>query len=124
ASIYLTKADFEMLSNTTLEVLSEINPAFELEPDQRYIASFLGKTREYSEWLREGVVQSLILTSILGCELNFDLPIKANNWVDNIISEFLKSEDPIVWKSFESKLPLIAEASPNAFLNAVEKLLS
>lgn len=34
ASIYLTKADFEMLSNTTLEVLSEINPAFELEPDQ------------------------------------------------------------------------------------------
>lgn len=124
ASIYLTKADFEMLSNTTLEVLSEINPAFELEPDQRYMASFLGKTREYSEWLREGVVQSLILTSILGCELNFDLPIKANNWVDNIISEFLKSEDPIVWKSFESKLPLIAEASPNAFLNAVEKLLS
>ena len=124
ASTYLTKADFEMLANTTIEVLSEINPAFELEPDQRYMASFFGKTREYSDWLREGVVQSLILTSILGCELNFDLPTKANIWVDNIIAEFLKSEDPIVWKSFESKLPLIAEASPNAFLSSVEKLLS
>ena len=124
ASIYLTKADFEMLANTTIEVLSEINPAFELEPDQRYMASFLGKIREYSDWLREGIVQSLILTSILGSELNFDLPMKANLWVDNIINEFLKSENSLVWKSFESKLPLIAEASPNAFLSSVERLLS
>lgn len=124
ASMYLTKADFEMLANTTIEVLSEINPAFELEADQRYMASFLGKTREYSGWLREGVVQSLILTSILGYELNFDLPLKANLWVDNIVSEFIKTEDPIVWKSFESKLPLISEASPNVFLSVVKKLLS
>ncbi|NBG67154.1 hypothetical protein [Acidiluteibacter ferrifornacis] len=123
ASIHLGKADFEMLSNSVLEVLSEINPAFDLEADKRYMASIYGKTREYSGWVREGVVQSLILTSILGDDLNFNLPVKADVWIDNIIREFLKTDDKLLWKSFESKLPLIAEASPTSFLSAVENLI-
>ena len=122
ASIHLSKSDFDLLNNSTIEILSEINPAFELEADKRYMAAIYGKTREYSSWAREGVVQSLILTSILGDELKFNLPGKASLWVDSIIAEFLKTEDKLLWKSFEGKLPLIAEASPSSFLSAVENL--
>ena len=63
------------------------------------------------------------MTSIFGDKLEFSLPIKAELWVDGIIAGLLKTDDPLVWKSFESKLPLIAEASPNSFLNALEKHL-
>lgn len=116
ASIYLTRNDFELLYNSVIEILSEINPAFQLLPEQRYMASIYGKNREFSVWIREGVIQSLILTSIFGDKLKFDLPLNAELWVDRIIAELLRTENSEMWKSFEEKLPLIAEASPTAFL--------
>jgi len=121
ASINLTRNDFELLNILAIEILSEINPAFQLLPEQRHMASVYGKRREFSAWIREGVIQSLILTSILGDKLNFDLPFNAELWVDRIIAEFLSADSPELWKSFESQLPLIAEASPTAFLSAIEK---
>ncbi|MCD4747546.1 MAG: hypothetical protein K8R58_14720 [Bacteroidales bacterium] len=123
ASINLTRNDFELLYKSTIEILTEINPAFQLEPEQRYMASIYGKSREFSAWIREGIIQSLILTSIFGDKLRFDLPIKAELWVDRIIADFLSTDNSEMWKSFENKLPLIAEASPSSFLNAVEKHL-
>jgi hypothetical protein len=123
ASINLTRNDFDLLYKSAKEILSEINPAFQLAPEQRNMASIYGKNREFSAWIREGVIQSLILTSIFGDKLKFNLPLKAELWVDKIVAELLSTENPEMWKSFEGKLPLIAEASPTAFLNAVEKLL-
>lgn len=119
----LTRSDFDMLNKSAKEILSEIDPSFHLEPEQRYMASVYGKNREFSAWIREGVIQSLILTSIFGDKLKFDLPLKAELWVDKIVAELLSTENPEMWKSFEGTLPLIAEASPTAFLEAVEKHL-
>jgi hypothetical protein len=123
ASINLTRNDFDLLYKSAKDILLEINPAFQLEPAQRHMASIYGKNRAFSEWIREGVIQSLILTSIFGDKLKFDLPLKAELWVDKIVGELLSTENPEMWKSFESKLPLIAEASPTAFLETVEKYL-
>ncbi len=124
ASRYLTKNDFELLRTSFLEILNEINPAFDLKVEERYMASIHGKTRQYSGWIREGIVQSLILVSIFGEELKLDLPLNGQVWVDRIIAELLDTDDPSLWKSIEGKLPLIAEASPTEFLNAVEKYLA
>lgn len=124
ASINLTRNDFDLLYKSSTEILSEINPAFELLPEQRHMASIYGKNRVFSGWIREGLMQSLILTSIFGDKLRFDLPMSAEYWVDKIIAEFLSTDSPELWKSFESKLPLIAEASPKAFLEAIEKHLA
>lgn len=123
ASRYLTGNDFELLHTSFLKILGEINPAFELDADKRYMASIYGKNRQYSGWIREGIIQSLILTSIFGSRLNFNLPQSADRWVDFIIAEVLNNKSPLFWKSIESKLPLISEASPLEFLNSVEKLL-
>lgn len=124
ASINLTRNDFELLYKSAIEILSEINPAFQLVSEQRHMASIFGKTREFSAWIREGVIQSLILTSIFGDKLKFNLPLNAEIWVDRIVAELLSTDSPEMWKSFEGKLPLIAEASPTSFLDAVEKHLT
>ncbi|WP_346861168.1 hypothetical protein [uncultured Draconibacterium sp.] len=124
ASKYLTRNEFESLYKSTIEILTELNPALELEPEERHLASIYGKKREFSSWIREGVVQSLILTSIFGDKLKFDLPIKAELWVDGIVTELLNSNSSVMWKSLDRLLPLIAEASPSSFLSSVEKYLS
>lgn len=124
ASINLTRGHFDSLKSAALDVLAEINPAFELEPEQRYMASIYGKNWKFSEMIREGLVQSLILTSVFGDKLQFDLPVKAEIWIDTIIAILLSTNNPSLWKSIDSILPLIAEASPASFLNAIEKHLS
>ena len=124
ASRNLTRNDLALLSKSAVDILNEINPAFQLIPEQRQMASVLGKKREYSRWIREGIIQSLIMTSIFGDELQLDMPLKSELWVDGIIGELLKTDNPLIWKSFESMLPLIAEAAPSAFLDAVEKHLN
>ncbi|MBU1052233.1 MAG: hypothetical protein KKC46_00195 [Proteobacteria bacterium] len=124
ASRYLTRKDFELLHISFLEIMSEIDPAFDLKPEERYMASIHGKTRQYSGWIREGIVQSLILVSVFGDKLKLDLPLNGQLWVDRIIAELLNADDSLLWKSIERKLPLLAEASPTEFLNAVEKYLA
>ncbi len=120
---YITGNDFDLLHKSVLIILSEINPVFELESEQRKYAGLMGKNRAFSSWIREGVLQSLILTSILGSKFKLNLPTQANVWVDKIVYELLDSEDSYHWKSLENKLPLIAEASPKAFLDSVSKYL-
>jgi len=124
ASRYLKLDDFNKLQKTLNTILAEINPAFELEPEKRHMASIYGKSRTYSQWIREGIVQSLILASIFGDKLRFDLPTSASNWVDKIVFRLLQNHDPLFWKSIEGLFPLLSEASPDAFLDALEKGLN
>ncbi len=123
ASKNLTRSDFTLLRDSFLDVLGEINPVFDLDPEQRPMASLYGKARQYSGWIREGVTQSLILVSVFGSQLKFDLSISGEAWTDRIVACLLISDDSNLWKSFEHHLPLLAEASPSEFLNQLEKHL-
>src|SRR5687768_6296493 len=44
-----------------VEVLSERDPQFELEPEQRFAADIHGKVRKYSHSLRKGLAETLAL---------------------------------------------------------------
>ena len=123
ASRFLIHNDFDLLKSSFNKIMSEIDPAFKLKPEERSMASLHGKVKKYSEWIREGITQSLILTSFYGDELSFDLPIPSKIWVDNIIKELLKNNDNDFWKSINNQLPLISEASPDSFLDAIEQYL-
>jgi hypothetical protein len=124
AGRYLTRTDFQALQLASIEVLTEIDPAFDLEPEARYMAPIFGKNRQFSSRLREGLCQSLILVSMFGSRLQFDLPSNSEQWVDDVISKIIGKNDPLLWKSFHELLPLLSEASPNEFVNKVEKYLS
>ena len=125
---YLIKDDFNKLSNAVLHIFNEIDPSLELEAKERYLASLYGKEKTYSDWIRKGILQSLILTSLYGERLKLDTPKESEFWVDNVIRKtlnkrLLRSDNILLWKSFESELPLIAEASPSAFLDSIEYCL-
>ncbi len=123
ASRYFVPKDFELLKNSFLKILNEIEPAFEIEPERRHMASIFGIQSKTSEWIRQGLTQSLTLISVFGHGFHLNLPVSSDLWVDGIISTLLNNDNPLLWKSLERKLPLIAEASPNQFLTIVEKYL-
>jgi hypothetical protein len=127
-SPFLTSSDFDNFKNVSLKVLKEIDPSLELEPEKRWMASVYGKISKYSRALREGIAQTLVLIAVFGDKVNsgigLDLPSNSQTWVDNLVWELLSNADWKLWYSLSDILPLIAEASPSSFLDAVEESLS
>jgi hypothetical protein len=127
-SSFLTSSDLENFKNVSFKVLKEIDPSLELEPEKRWMASVYGKISKYSKELREGIAQTLVLIAVFGDKVNsgrgLDLPYNSQTWVDNLVWEILNNADWKLWYSLYDILPLIAEASPSSFLNAVENSLS
>lgn len=123
AARYLTKDDFKRLADAFLEVLTTIDKKFDLSAEDRHKAGWYGIKAVYSQWFREGLIQSLILTSLYGEKLGLDVPGQAVGWVDGLICKLLNTDKLDMWRSLDHDLSLIAEASPNAFMSCVEGLL-
>jgi len=120
ASRYISSNDFELLKNSFLEALNEVSPKRGINYDNLFNSK---KESHYSKWIKEGLSHSIILVAVYGDKLKFDLQISSQLWVDGIVSSLLNSNDINRWQSFETFLPLMAEASPDSFLNAIEKNL-
>lgn len=123
-SNHLSATDFEKLRVCFLEVMKEINPVFELEPEQRSMASLRGEVSAYSGWCLEGLTQSLILVGLHGDKLRFQHRFSAQEWVDSIIKELLYEAPGVLWASRNNEMPLIAEASPKSFFESAYHSLS
>ncbi|VFB14105.1 Plasmid maintenance system antidote protein [Bacteroides heparinolyticus] len=116
----LTRNDFQNLQECFLIAFKIGNPIIEPENKDRF-PTYFNNRRKYSDWSREGLVQSLILAGQIRDKLpNIDNP---QDWVDNIIFNLLNNASGEVWISIDKELPLIAEASPETFLKAVKKSL-
>ncbi len=114
----LTRNDFQNLQECFSIAFKNGNPI--IEPEDRVLTYFSNR-RKYSDWSREGLVQSLILAGQIRGELpNIDNP---QDWVDNIIFDLLNNASGEVWISIDKELPLIAEVSPETVLKAVRKSL-
>ena len=119
-SHYLTKKDFENIKECFSLAFVNGNP--EIEPtDKDDFAAYFSKKRKYSNWSREGIIQSLILVARFGAGLNMP---NSQLWVDNIIHGLLYNTSDEIWISIDNELPLISEASPRSFLNAVSNSLA
>ena len=107
--------DFHRIVN---EVLGEKDPTLELPIETRYMANILGKTRKYSKSLRQGLVDSIARLAI------FKQGGQAN--ADRIVFNLLDPNSPdalVHWISLQDILSEIAEASPNQFLDCLDKIL-
>jgi hypothetical protein len=123
AARYLTKDDFNKLGDAFLTTLNTIDQRFDLPAEDRHKAVWYGIKQVYSRWLREGLLQSLILTSMYGEKLGLDVPGQAVGWVDGLIYKLLNTENLDLWRSLDHDMYLISEASPSAFINCIERLL-
>ena len=114
----LTDQDFQLLEECFIQVYHSGNPVLASQMD---LPDYISKKRTYSDWVREGLVQSLVLISILRVEVCLRDP---QSWVDRIIGGLLLHASGEMWVSIDRELPLIAEASPQIFLQSVSRSLS
>lgn len=119
----ISKNYFERLQQIFLEVFNEVHPRFNLPSPERTLFSNSGKEPSYSSWLREGLSQTMILIGLYGDSLKIHNELSNQAWVDSIIEKLFEGASGELWASLNDDLPLIAEASPNSFLNAVKQSL-
>lgn len=117
-SVLLVDQDFQLLEECFIQAYRSGNPVLESQLD---LPDYITKKRTYSDWVREGLAQSLILISMLQVGVSLRDP---KSWVDRIIGDLLSNARGETWVSINRELPLIAEASPQIFLNSVSLSLS
>lgn len=114
----------DRLQTAAITVLQEKNPQFDLPTEERYMSSIHGKVLAHSHLLRNGLSESLALLgshpkALTSCTLG-----KAETISVLTVREILAEADWVQWASLNDVLPLLAEAAPGEFLDAVEKALN
>jgi transcriptional regulator with XRE-family HTH domain len=119
----LSDDDLQRFETVSLEVLGEPDPACDLPSDERWQANILGKVRTHSGTLRVGLAESLALLGARPPE-HKGLSLDPRTLATHVVRSLLHGKDWKTWASISSELPLLAEAAPDAFLDALEKDLS
>lgn len=120
---YLFDEHLDKFRQIATEVLKELDPKFELSPDERYAANVHGKVLKHSHELRKGLAESLALLgnhpeALKKCSMG-----KAETTAIIAIREIFQDSDWVLWGSLNNLLPTLAEAAPGEFLSAVENAL-
>ena len=119
----IPNTQIDRLKKIVINVLSEIDPSFELNPEDRWSANIYNKTLKHSGLLRESLADTLVLISVFG-KNKLSYPANINSSLDYWLKElFEKNLNVESWYSYGRILPLLAEASPNSFITAIEKTL-
>lgn len=120
---HMRRDDLEGFHRAAVTVLTEINPAYELDRSERWLAGVRGKVRIYSGDLRQGIAATLAL---LGGHGEITIPATsttAAGWAGWIAREILARANADatgqLWASLDDVLSLLAEAAPDEFVNAV-----
>jgi len=114
----------DRLRNAAVLVLQEKDPQFELPKEKRYAASIYGKVLAHSSLLRKGLAETLALLGSHPKALTSCSQGKAETIAILAVRDLLADADWTRWASLNDVLPLLAEAAPREFLNAVEKALN
>ncbi len=112
------------LKEAAISVLRERDPRFDLSPDERFMASIHGKALTHSRLLRNGLAEGLALLgshpkALTSCSFG-----KAKATAVLAVREILPAADWVLWASLNDLLPMLAEAAPGEFLDAVENALN
>ena len=123
-SKFCTTEDFQELRNSVLTVLSEINPALKLHPNDRFRAGLIKEQPIYSHALREGLVQSLIIVAVFADNFDLSVGYSSQLWVDHIVHDLTKEAGSQLYQSLTDVAPQLAEASPDGFMRMLEQALN
>ena len=115
-------ADLSRFEEVALDVLAEGDPAFRLSPEKRWEASFRKNGLQYSPALRNGLAETLALLGSRPEGLPDSVGIPSR--IEGLVRKLLEDQEWFRWASLAYQLPLLAEAGPDAFLEAVERDLN
>ena len=107
------------------DVLGARDPAFDLPPDERWLALVKGKRRPHSGELRRALAQNL---AMVGSQPEFAQLPQGRSGADVasfVVGRLLRDANADVgaekWASLEDQLPWLAEAAPTTFLDGVSR---
>ncbi|MGE0760020.1 MAG: hypothetical protein AB7O38_23610, partial [Pirellulaceae bacterium] len=118
---HLTSLDITRFEGVAHAVLGSADPHFDIDPDDRWMAAVRGIHHDNSRVLRHGIGQVLILLAVWGARIR-TVP-DVGRRVDAIVCKLLRGADQRRWWSLSNDFRLLAEASPGAFLAAIEDSL-
>lgn len=117
---YLTLADMEKFKSVALRVLGTVDPKFNLPYEKQWIAKVIHHSPNYSGLLLRNIADTL---AFMGSREDLFCPtLSLRTHASNIIFELFKSAKGNwkVWSTISPVLPLLAEAAPENFLQALE----
>jgi DNA-binding XRE family transcriptional regulator len=118
---HLTGADITRFESAAHAVLGSVDARFGMMPNKRWMAAIQNTHPAYSGLLRHGIGQVLILLSLWGDKAQIVADAKSR--ADAIVKKLLHNADPARWWSLSREFRLLAEASPKAFLSAIDHSL-
>lgn len=118
----IAKPYLDSFSKSLEKVLSDLDPSYELPPEERIMASVKGLTPRYSQKLKHGLSDSMAILSAYGDEYSNQIGgDKLSRILNYLVKQlFEKNQNTKFWYSINNIIPLIAESTPDAFLDAVE----
>ncbi len=122
----LTATRWDSFAAVAGEVLEERGPAWDLPVQERWLANVKGKTRRYSAGVRTGLAASL---AIIATQPEFERLANTTrggaSLARGVVARLLRAanEDPVRerWVDLEDELPVLAEASPNEFIDEIQR---
>ncbi len=102
------------------DALSEIDPRYDMDKENRFAALIEGKKKKFSGALRKGISVSLVL---IASQPPANYP-GAGDLVESVVCDILKKDRHSwkFWASVSDVLQNLAEASPESFLSSLESL--
>ncbi len=114
--------DFESLA---VEILADDDPRFSLPENERRYAAIQGHVPKYSATIKKHVAESLALLGTIGGSIEASVSMNISASMHRIVAGLLPpSATWHRWASLGPRLALLAEASPNTFLQAVRSDLA
>lgn len=116
--------DLTRLKDVVEKVLGEDDPALDVAPDDRWWkASVEGKRRVHSGSLRQGLAEGLALLGAYGNRVTTSGGSSGADWAEYAVRDLLKPANDDAsgrrWIVLADHLPLLAEAAPEAVLEAL-----
>jgi hypothetical protein len=123
-SRFLTSDDLSRFEHIALEVLGRTDPKYDLNIEQRRVASFFGKLLPHSGHLRAGIAETLALMAARSDLAPLADASTGQDWADRIVYNVFRSVTSWQhWATLDTLLVSFAEASPDNFLNAVDSMV-
>lgn len=119
AAIY--DSDLSALENTIVSILTQVDPKYELEKEQRYAAAVYNKVHPYSHNIRAGLSETI---AILGCNKNFEhAKRKIQYFSDTIIRRIFENSSWQLLASLNEYMQNIAEGSATTFIEVMNSII-
>ena len=119
----ITDENLTRFQTTAVTVLGERDPRFDLSKEDRFAANIHGKTLAHSALLRTGFAETLALLGSRPDEASSCTVGKAELTAVLVVRHLFKDANWETWAGLNSLMPLLAEAAPDEFLDAVESAL-